>query len=144
MSDTFDFPALRKGEEERICIRCGKPFVPNSRTQKYCSPECREGEKPEPRYDKEQSARRKAAIKEVRKMQDNNLMSLNDALFRELDRIENAGPEELETEVSRANMVCNLAGNIVANGRLVLAASQASMTTAETVTVPKMLLGGGC
>lgn len=75
---------------------------------------------------------------------DSNMMTLNEALFRQLDRIENAEGEQLEIETKRASTVCDLAGSIISNGRLVLAASQASMTTAETVNVPKMLLGGGC
>lgn len=73
-----------------------------------------------------------------------NLKGLNDALFRQLGRIEEAtGAEEIEKEISRSKSVCEIAGAIIQNGRLVLDASKASMTTAETVAVPKMLLGNG-
>ncbi|WP_162610856.1 hypothetical protein [Gordonibacter sp. An230] len=75
---------------------------------------------------------------------DANLKGLNDALFRQLERIEGAGTsDELETEVSRANSVCKIAETIIGNGKLVLEASRASMATAESVQVPKMLLGRG-
>lgn len=139
----WDFHALRPGETSRTCARCGRNFVPAARNQKYCSAECRTGERPKSR-DKEKSDRRKAAIRKVEKIMDSNMMTLNEALFRQLDRIENAEGEQLEIETKRASTVCDLAGSIISNGRLVLAASQASMTTAETVNVPKMLLGGGC
>lgn len=33
-------PPTRFGETERICERCGEPYKPNARTQKYCQ-ECR-------------------------------------------------------------------------------------------------------
>lgn len=76
---------------------------------------------------------------------DNNILGLNDALFRELERIEACGDdrEAIEAEGVRADKVCNLAGNIIANGRLMLQAAQMSVGVAETVNVPKMLLGNG-
>ena len=138
----WDFPALRPGEVSRTCVKCGSDFAPSSRNQRYCSEACRIGSRP--KNDKEKSNRRKAAIRKVEKIMDSNMMTLNEALFRQLDRIENAEGEQLEIETKRASTVCDLAGSIISNGRLVLAASQASMTTAETVNVPKMLLGGGC
>lgn len=77
-------------------------------------------------------------------MNDNTLGTLNDALFAQLRRIESAEDgEQLESETARSHAVCNLAGSIIANGRLALSASQASIMTAEAVSVPKMLLGGG-
>ena len=77
-------------------------------------------------------------------MSDNTLGALNDALFRQLERIENAKEgEQLEGETARSHAVCNLAGSIIANGRLALSAAQASMVTSEAVSVPKMLLGDG-
>lgn len=69
-----------------------------------------------------------------------NLETLNDILFRQLERIENCGNENIESEIERSKAVTSLAGQVISNGRLVLDASKASMTTAETVQVPKMLL----
>lgn len=137
----WDFRALRPGETSRTCARCGRNFVPAARNQKYCSAECRTGERPK-NGDKEKAGRRKAARRKAERTVDSNLMTLNEALFRELERIESAEGEQLEIETRRADTICDLAGSIIANGRLVLAASQASLTTAETVAVPKMLLGG--
>ncbi len=69
------------------------------------------------------------------------LMTLNDALFRELERIEACGtPEELERECERAKAVSSLAGNIIANGRTALEAAKLSMGAAEQVSVRNMLL----
>ena len=136
----WDFHALRPGETSRTCARCGRNFVPAARNQKYCSAECSTGGRP--KNDKEKSNRKKAARRKVEKIMDSNLMTLNEALFRELERIESAEGEQLEHETKRADTICDLAVSIIANGRLVLAASQASLTTAETVAVPKMLLGG--
>ena len=36
----YDFKALRYGEVDRVCVVCGKSFIPTARTQKYCSQEC--------------------------------------------------------------------------------------------------------
>lgn len=76
---------------------------------------------------------------------DNNILGLNDALFRELERIEDCGDdrEAIEAEGVRADKVCNLASNIIANGKLMLSAAQMSVGVAESVDVPKMLLGNG-
>lgn len=69
-----------------------------------------------------------------------NLETLNEILFRQLERIENCDNENRESEIERAKAVTSLAGQVISNGRLVLDASRASMTTAEAVQVPKMLL----
>lgn len=69
-----------------------------------------------------------------------NLETLNEILFRQLERIENCDNENIEIEIERSKAVTSLAGQVISNGRLVLDASKASMTTAETVQVPKMLL----
>ena len=137
----YEFQALRPGEKERTCARCGQQFQPNTRTQKYC-PAC--GAKPV-RVEPETRSRRKAAMKRMERKVDNNILGLNDALFRELERIEACGDdrEAIEAEGVRADKVCNLAGNIIANGRLMLQAAQMSVGVAETVNVPKMLLGNG-
>ena len=69
-----------------------------------------------------------------------NLETLNEILFRQLERIENCDNENRESEIERAKAVTSLAGQVISNGRLVLDASRASITTAEAVQVPKMLL----
>lgn len=77
-------------------------------------------------------------------MNDNTLSTMNDALFIQLQRVSEAeGEEQLERETARSSAVCSIASNIIANGRLALSASQASVQTAEAVSVPRMLLGNG-
>lgn len=72
-----------------------------------------------------------------------NLMKLNDALFKELEKIEACEtPEELERECARGKAVSSLAGNIIANGRTALEAAKLSMGVAEQVAVRNMLLPG--
>ena len=135
----YEFSAARPGEAERACAKCGKPFKPTSRTQRYCA-ECG---RPKP-YTSERPARKRRGLEEAERFMDNNLKGLNDVLFRQLGRIEEAQtPEELEEETKRAKSVQGIADTIISNGRLVLEASKASMTTAESVQVPNMLLGGG-
>ena len=73
-----------------------------------------------------------------------NTLALNNAMFRELERIENCTtPEEIEAEAIRADKVCNLASGIISNGRLMIQAASMSMGVAESVNVPKALLGNG-
>lgn len=135
----YEFTALRPGETERTCAKCGCKFQPSTRTQKYCA-EC--GKNPvrvQPRMTEKEARRR------MERKVDNNILGLNDALFRELERIEACGEdrERIEIEGVRADKVCDLASNIIANGRLMLAAAQMSVGVAEAVNVPKILLGNG-
>lgn len=37
---TYKHGPLRKGETSRRCERCGREYMPNSRSQRYCD-ECR-------------------------------------------------------------------------------------------------------
>lgn len=70
-----------------------------------------------------------------------NLRTLNEALFRELERIESCEtPEDLERECARAKAVSALAGNIIANGRTALEAAKLSMDASGQVSVRNMLL----
>lgn len=32
-------------KKEKVCVVCGKVYMPNGRTQKYCSDECRQAAK---------------------------------------------------------------------------------------------------
>lgn len=73
-----------------------------------------------------------------------NLKTLNAALFRELERIENcSNPEELKRECERAEAVSKLAGNIIDNGKLALSAARMNDNVAEQVGTRKFLLGDG-
>lgn len=70
-----------------------------------------------------------------------NLMQLNDALFRELERIEACEtPEEIENEAVRASEVSKLANNIIANANTAVRAAQLGVGLAENVAVRNMLL----
>lgn len=137
----YEFSALRPGETERKCAKCGCGFMPSTRTQKYC-PAC--AAKPTQTANEERD-RRKAARKRMERKVDNNILGLNAALFRELERIEECGDDRdaIEAEGVRADKVCNLASNIIANGRLMLSAAQMQVGVSESVNVPKMLLGNG-
>lgn len=55
-----------------------------------------------------------------------NLMDLNDALFKQLDRLDKKelSSEELEQEIKRANAITNIAGVIVNNANLLLKAQK--------------------
>lgn len=71
----------------------------------------------------------------------NNLRALNDALFRELERLESCSTkDELERECSRAREVSSLAGNIIGNARTAIDAAKIGMSTAAQVGVRDMLL----
>lgn len=137
----YEFSALRPGETERKCAKCGRGFMPNTRTQRYC-PACTA--KPAQATNEERD-RRKAVRKRMERKVDNNILGLNAALFRELERIEECGDdrEAIEAEGVRADKVCNLASNIIANGRLMLSAAQMQVGVSESVNVPRMLLGNG-
>lgn len=69
------------------------------------------------------------------------LAALNEALFRQLDRIEQATPEQMEAELQRTNAVIGVAGQVIANGRLIVSAAQAQSAVGEAVRVPKGLIG---
>jgi len=73
-----------------------------------------------------------------------NLFDLNDRLFRELDRLENAEGEELESEIGRAKAIGDMASRIIDNASVTLRAAQlqqqAMDDTAARVVVPKLLM----
>lgn len=77
-------------------------------------------------------------------MKENNLMTLNDALFHELKRLEGIDvedKEQVETEVSRAKAVTDLAGNILVGSRLMLDAARlkADYSLSPELAIPRML-----
>ena len=70
-----------------------------------------------------------------------NLKTLNDALFRELERVEACEtPEEIESECNRAKAVGKLADNIISNARVAIDAANLGMGVAESIQVRNMLL----
>lgn len=70
-----------------------------------------------------------------------NLKTLNDALFRELERLEGCqDKDELARECERAKAVSSLAGNIIGNSRTAIQAASLGMTVAGQVQVRDMLL----
>jgi hypothetical protein len=58
----------------------------------------------------------------------NRLVNLNNHLFEQLERLndDDLKGDDLSREISRAQAMCNVAGSIIANGRLVLDAAKAS------------------
>lgn len=75
-----------------------------------------------------------------------SLQKVNDIVFRELDRLDQASTDNVEAmqaEIERARTVKGLADTVISNGNLTLRAAQASVTVGEAVRVPSMLLGGG-
>lgn len=75
-----------------------------------------------------------------------NYESLNDILFRQIDRLEKTSVKDADAmrgEIDRAKTIKGLADTVVSNGSLVLRAHDAAYAAGESVAVPKMLLGSG-
>lgn len=71
------------------------------------------------------------------------LAGVNDALFRELERLEAvdaADAEAMSLEIDRARAVRDVASTVLDNGRLVLEVARAGTDVGEAVHVPKGLL----
>lgn len=73
------------------------------------------------------------------------LNDLNDRLFRELDRLEECNPEDLQSEIDRAKVIAEIAQQAIGNANTMLKAvelqNRAMDGTAAAVQVPKGLLG---
>lgn len=54
-----------------------------------------------------------------------NLLALNDRIFAELDRLEQAEGEELEREIERAKAISSMCGRAIENANTILRAVQA-------------------
>ena len=70
--------------------------------------------------------------------------AVNDALFRELERLEAVkidNSEAVRCEIERAKAVEGIASTVIANGRLVLDVARAGTSVGEAVKLPKGLLG---
>ena len=74
----------------------------------------------------------------------NTLGDLNNHLFAELERLDNEDltPEELETEISRANAIQGVAGAIISNAKTVLDAQKFKDEKLGLGDVPRMLTDG--
>jgi hypothetical protein len=70
----------------------------------------------------------------------NKLSDLNNHLFAQLERLgdEDLKPEQLEQEISRGKAITAVAQQIIANGKLVLAA-QVALGDQSIREIPKML-----
>lgn len=74
----------------------------------------------------------------------NKLTDLNNHLFAQLERLgeEDLTSEKLAEEISRAKAITGIASQIIANGTLVLKATQVAQEYADGKrVVPKMLIG---
>ncbi len=74
----------------------------------------------------------------------NKLKDLNDHLFAQLERLsdEDLEGEKLEEEIRRAEAVCDISGQIIANGALVLKAQQFKDAALSAHTsIPEFLEG---
>ena len=76
-----------------------------------------------------------------------NLIQLNDRLFRELDRLEQAEGDDLDAEIERAKAIGQMSRTVIDNANTMMKAvqlkQQASMDVAEAIAVPTVLLGDG-
>lgn len=76
-----------------------------------------------------------------------NLIQLNDRLFRELDRLEQAEGDDLDAEIERAKAIGQMSRTVIDNANTMMRAvqlkQQASMDVAEAIAVPTVLLGDG-
>lgn len=74
----------------------------------------------------------------------NSLADLNDHLFAMIEKLgdDDIKGVELEQEIDRAKAISNLAKDVVANGRLVLAVAQFKDEKVGDGQLPKMLGGG--
>jgi hypothetical protein len=71
----------------------------------------------------------------------NKLSDLNDHLFCQIERLgdEDLKGEALTEEIDRAKAVCYVAGQIIANGKLVLEAVKAADTLPGIKKIPTLL-----
>jgi hypothetical protein len=71
----------------------------------------------------------------------NKLSDLNNHLFEQIERLndDDLKGDDLTTEIRRAQAMCNVAGQIIANGRLVLDAAKASDELPGVSKVPMLL-----
>lgn len=74
----------------------------------------------------------------------NTLGDLNNHLFAQLERLsdEDLTGEELDEEIRRAEAVCGVSTQIIANGTLVLKAEKFKDDSLGDGKVPRFLLGG--
>ena len=71
----------------------------------------------------------------------NTLMDLSDTLFEQLEHLNEADADALESEVQRARAMCGVAGTIIENANTVMGVIVKQCVT-NTAEVPRMLTGG--
>lgn len=72
----------------------------------------------------------------------NTLMDLSDTLFEQLERLNEADTDALESEVQRARAMCGVAGTIIENANTVMGVIKYKQSVTNTAEVPRMLTGG--
>lgn len=71
------------------------------------------------------------------------IAGVNDVLFRQLERLEAVGTDDVEAmraEIERSRAVEGIAGRVIENGKLVLDVAKAGTAVGEAVHVPRGLL----
>lgn len=71
------------------------------------------------------------------------IAAVNDVLFRQLERLEAVGTDDVEAmraEIERSRAVEGIAGRVIENGKLVLDVAKAGTAVGEAVHVPRGLL----
>ena len=72
----------------------------------------------------------------------NTLMDLSDTLFEQLERLNEADADVIESEVQRARAMCGVADTIIENANTVMSVVKYKQSVANTAEVPRMLTGG--
>lgn len=72
----------------------------------------------------------------------NTLMDLSDTLFEQLERLNDASPEEIDMEVTRAKAMSDVAGTIISTANCVVGAMRFKDTAIDASTHLPRLLGG--
>ncbi len=72
----------------------------------------------------------------------NTLMDLSDTLFEQLERLNEADADSLESEVQRSRAMCGVAGTIIENANTVMDVIRYRQSVANPTEVPRMLTGG--
>lgn len=76
-----------------------------------------------------------------------SLMDLNDRIFAELDRLEQAEGEELDHEIERAKAISSMCGRAIENANTILRAVQAREDAMDDVAMrvgtTRLLVGAG-
>lgn len=73
----------------------------------------------------------------------NTLLDLSDTLFEQLERLNEAGADELDDELRRSKAMCGVAVTIISNANTVVEAIKFRDSAMDSQTrLPRMLTGG--